>query len=86
MISTLGGARLTPIRAFKDLFKGVSVNVNLVSDDRRTFQLGMAIGHRYVIMDDVSCVGMKNLDRSLRDYLDGHHEVILVSKNKDPVG
>ena len=49
------------------------------------FQLRMAIGHRYVIMDNVFDIAMPNLNKNLQDYLDGYHEVILERKNFDPV-
>ena len=80
--------------AFTKLFDGVSINVN-ISKDRLPFYLGQAIGRRYVLFDDVKGKTMKgfnlthgygfsNLD-DLRDHIDGHVEVQLEQKNRQPV-
>lgn len=75
----------TLANAFKDLFDGTAVNVNVSSDDRLTFQLGMALCYRYVIMDYVGQLGMCNLNNTLRDCLDGLQDVVLERKGKDPL-
>jgi len=80
--------------SFTKLFDGVSINVN-ISKDRLPFYLGSAIGKRYVLFDDVKGkptvgsnlthgYGFANLD-DLRDYIDGHVEVQLEQKNKQPI-
>lgn len=71
--------------AFKELFNGVNININVKDETRRCFQLGMAIGRRYVIFDDVRGPGFTNLDTCMRDALDGRHKIILEPKYRDPV-
>lgn len=85
LVGDFDAGKSTLAGGFKDLFGGVTININLKDDTRRMFQLGMAIGHRFVIFDDVRDIGIKNLDDNMRDYLDGHHEIILERKNRDPV-
>lgn len=77
---------------FCRLFNGVHINLN-VAKERISFHLGQAIGHRFVLFDDVKGLksdddlppgcGMSNLD-DLRDYIDGHIPVPLERKNMQP--
>ncbi|KAG8190045.1 hypothetical protein JTE90_023017, partial [Oedothorax gibbosus] len=61
--------------AFLKLFSGVSINCN-IDFGRIGFFLGESIGQRFVLFDDASSKGMKNLDE-LRDHLDGRIQVQL---------
>ena len=69
----------------RHLLDGVSINVNISDDSRRSFQLGQAIGKRFVIFDDVTSIGFRMLDQSMREFLDGEHEVSLERKHKNPL-
>ncbi|GBO25800.1 Large T antigen [Araneus ventricosus] len=76
------------------LFEGVNINVK-VDKNRLPFYLWQAIGKRFVLFDDVKGrqhsgsnltpgQGFLNLDY-LRGHLDGHVEVQLEQKNKQPI-
>ncbi|GBM93119.1 Large T antigen, partial [Araneus ventricosus] len=69
--------------AFLTLFSGTSINCN-VDFGRIGFFLGEAINQRFILFDDVSKKGMKNLDE-LRDHLDGRVPVLLEKKNMQPL-
>lgn len=68
-----------------DLLNGVGININYVHNNRLTFQLGQAIGARYVMFDDVTSIGFRNLNRFGSKYLDGDQKVSLKRKNKAPL-
>ena len=67
----------------RDLLDSVSINVNLSDDNRRSFQLGQAKGKRFVFFNDITSIGFKMLDQSMREFLNGEHEVSLERKHKN---
>ncbi|GIY04957.1 hypothetical protein CDAR_565071 [Caerostris darwini] len=69
--------------SFLSLFTGTSINCNL-EYGRIGFFLGESINQRFVLFDDVSNKGFKNLDE-LRDHLDGRVPVLLEKKNMQPL-
>lgn len=86
-----GCGKSTIASAFCDLFQGVNININ-VSKERLNFHLGQALGHRFVLFDDVKGAatgdlgqgqGFFNLD-DLRDHLDGVLRVPVERKNIQP--
>ncbi|GBN18799.1 Large T antigen [Araneus ventricosus] len=69
--------------AFLILFSSTTINCN-VDFGRIGFFLGEAINQRFLLFDDASKKGMKNLDE-LRDHLDGRVPVLLEKKNMQPL-
>lgn len=68
---------------YKECFHYI-VQSFVTSEPKKRYTALMAINQRFVLFDDASPNGMKNLDE-LRDHLDGRIKVPLEKKNMQPI-